>query len=105
MKSERKATQAKTPPMASGVLEGLYGYPTFVVEQAEIANYEREFTNVEWGAAVEREQTTIRLPRELLEQLRREAQVKGYSFNGYVHALILKGQAVESSRSPFHSGQ
>lgn len=32
---------------------------------------------------MEREQTTIRLPAELMEQLRREAQEIGMSFNDY----------------------
>ena len=37
-------------------------------------------------------QTTIRLPKELLEQLKQEAQDKGYSFNAYVLMLIEKGR-------------
>lgn len=32
----------------------------------------------------DREQTTLRLPSELLEELRRQAQERGMSFNDYV---------------------
>lgn len=39
-----------------------------------------------------REQTTIRLPTELKEQLQREAALKGISFNAYVLLLIDKGR-------------
>jgi predicted HicB family RNase H-like nuclease len=36
----------------------------------------------------EKEQTTLRLPAELKEDLMREAQELGYSFNEYVLLLI-----------------
>jgi predicted DNA binding CopG/RHH family protein len=39
-----------------------------------------------------REQTTIRLPAELMEQLRREAQERGMSFNDYLVALIQRAR-------------
>lgn len=35
-----------------------------------------------------REQTTIRLPRELKEQLQREAEKKGISFNSMVSMIL-----------------
>lgn len=35
-----------------------------------------------------REQTTIRLPEELMEELKREADRKGYSFNQLVMIMI-----------------
>ena len=38
-----------------------------------------------------REQTTIRLPAELLEQLKREADRMGISVNERIVALIIKG--------------
>ena len=41
---------------------------------------------------MEREQTTIRLPAELLEQLKQEAAHLGVSFNAYVLILIDKGR-------------
>lgn len=37
----------------------------------------------------EREQTTIRLPRELKRELEEEAQKRGDSFNGYVVYLLV----------------
>lgn len=40
----------------------------------------------------EREQTTLRLPAELMEQLKEEAQKMGVSFNAYVLILIDKGR-------------
>ena len=44
---------------------------------------------------VEREKTTIRLPGELKEQLQREAQERGVSFNEYVLWIIRKGRKAE----------
>lgn len=44
---------------------------------------------------MEREQTTIRLPAELKEQLQQEAALKGISFNAYVLLLIDKGHRSE----------
>ena len=41
---------------------------------------------------MQREQTTIRLPAELMEQLKREAAQMGISFNAYVLILIDKGR-------------
>ena len=40
----------------------------------------------------EREQTTIRLPAELKEQLQREADMRGISFNAYLLLLIDKAR-------------
>ena len=36
----------------------------------------------------EKEQTTIRLPEELLQQLKREADEKGFSFNELVLIVL-----------------
>ena len=41
---------------------------------------------------MEREQTTIRLPAELMEKLKQEAVRKGMSFNGYIIWLIDKAR-------------
>lgn len=41
---------------------------------------------------MEREQTTIRLPVELKEQLQQEAAKNGMSLNGYILWLIDKGR-------------
>ena len=38
----------------------------------------------------QREQTTIRLPAELKEQLQREADKRGDSFNGLLNMMIFK---------------
>lgn len=43
------------------------------------------------GERVEREQTTIRLPAELKEQLQREADRRGDSFNETVVRIIRLG--------------
>lgn len=40
---------------------------------------------------MEREQTTIRLPAELKEQIRRKADEEGQSFNTEVIILLRKG--------------
>lgn len=40
------------------------------------------------GRRLEREQTTIRLPAKLKEQLAQEAKERGISFNAYVLILI-----------------
>lgn len=37
-----------------------------------------------------KEQTTIRLPIELKEELQREAQRRGESFNGLINLLLYK---------------
>lgn len=44
---------------------------------------------------MEREQITIRLPAELKEQVQKQADEMGYSFNGMVVALIRKGLEAE----------
>lgn len=44
---------------------------------------------------MEREQTTIRLPAELKEQLQREADRRGISFNALVVILLQKSLVVE----------
>ncbi len=44
---------------------------------------------------MDREQTTIRLPSELKEEIQKQADEMGYSFNGMVVALIRKGLEVE----------
>ena len=41
---------------------------------------------------MEREQTTLRFPVGLLEQLKKEAQANGFSLNSYVLWLIDKGR-------------
>lgn len=40
---------------------------------------------------MEREQTTIRLPTELKEQLQKEADKRNQSFNGLINLLLAKG--------------
>lgn len=40
---------------------------------------------------MEREQTTIRLPADLKEQLQREADKRGFSFNGLVIEYLHRG--------------
>ena len=42
-----------------------------------------------------REQTTIRLPAELKEQLQREAERMGISFNGAIILHLRKGLGLE----------
>ena len=42
-----------------------------------------------------REQTTLRLPSELKEELQKEAQESGMSFNDYVLWLIRRGREAE----------
>lgn len=44
--------------------------------------------------AEQREQTTIRLPAALKEQLQREAMERGISFNAWMLILIYKGLQV-----------
>ncbi len=50
-----------------------------------------------------REQTTIRLPTELLGQLRAEADRRGTSFNETVIRLILQGLEFQSYRAGSHT--
>lgn len=45
-----------------------------------------------------REQTTLRLPVELMNQLREQAERSGMSLNERIIDLILKGLQVEKSR-------
>ena len=40
---------------------------------------------------MEREQTTIRLPADLKEEIQREADRKGMSFNMYILILLQRG--------------
>ncbi len=47
------------------------------------------------GKGMEREQTTIRLPAGLKEQLQREADRRGISFNALVIILLQKSLEVE----------
>lgn len=42
-------------------------------------------------STIDREQTTLRLPVELMEQLRRQAQAMGISVNALILMLIDKG--------------
>lgn len=49
-----------------------------------------------------REQTTIRLPVELKEQLRQEADKRGDSFNETIIRLIRAGLEAQSCRFPVH---
>lgn len=48
-----------------------------------------------------REQKTIRLPAELIEQLQREADRAGYSFNTEVIILLRSALEAEQDRVPF----
>lgn len=52
-----------------------------------------------------REQTTLRLPDELLEVLRRQARERGMSFNDYVLLALNQYAAhqMESGRAPSRS--
>lgn len=50
-----------------------------------------------------REQTTIRLPGELMQRIRREADKRGDSFNETIVRLIRLGFQAESSQSLSHS--
>lgn len=52
-----------------------------------------------------REQTTLRLPGELLEVLRRQARERGMSFNDYVLLALNRYAAhqMESGRAPSRS--
>lgn len=54
-----------------------------------------------------REQTTLRLPGELMEMLRRQAQEMGMSFNDYVLLALNQYAAhkMESGRTLSHSPQ
>ena len=54
----------------------------------------KEMTTQE-KAASEKEQTTIRLPKELKEQLQAEADKMGISFNAYILILIDKGHRLK----------
>jgi len=45
-----------------------------------------------------REQTTIRLPEELMEQLKQEAERKGVSLNAYLTLLIHEGRGAYLSK-------
>lgn len=47
---------------------------------------------IHFEVLIEREQTTLRLPAELKEQLQKEASVKGISLNGYILFLINVGR-------------
>lgn len=49
--------------------------------------------------AGEREQTTIRIPAELKEQLQQEADKRGDSFNGFVVLIVNEGMKL------IHQGQ
>ena len=40
---------------------------------------------------MEKEQTTIRLPKELKDRIQKEADKRGYSFNGMMIELIRRG--------------
>ena len=42
-------------------------------------------------AASEKEQTTIRLPKELKEEIEKEANKRNVSFNGLVNMLLYDG--------------
>lgn len=48
-------------------------------------------------------QTTIRLPTELKEQLQKEADRRGDSFNETVIRLLLRGLESQSSRADPHT--
>ena len=48
---------------------------------------------------MERTQTTLRLPEELMEQLRAEAEKRGSSVNETIIRLIRKGLQGESDRA------
>ena len=50
----------------------------------------KEMTTQE-KAASEKEQTTIRLPKELKEEIEKEANKRNVSFNGLVNMLLYDG--------------
>ncbi|GEM_PF-2111175 len=52
---------------------------------------------------MEREQTTIRLPVELKQEIQKEAERKGISFNAEMVIMIQKGQEAELGHVPFHN--
>lgn len=64
-------------------------YMTYNVTEGHIVH------KVGGGERMEREQTTIRLPAELKEQLQQEADKLGISFNGLVVSFIRKGLGLE----------
>lgn len=51
-----------------------------------------------------REQTTLRLPPELLEQIQQKAQERGDSVNETIVRLIRKGIELESRHSELRNG-
>ena len=51
----------------------------------------RKVKRMEKEKAPMREQTTLRMPEELKEQLQKEAEKKGISFNAYLLLLIDRG--------------
>lgn len=53
--------------------------------------------------STEREQTTIRLPAELKEELQREAERLGISFNAYLMILIDKGRRAEQEQHRYRT--
>lgn len=52
---------------------------------------------------MKREQTTIRLPVELKQEIQKEAERKGISFNAEMVIMIQKGQEAELGHVPFHN--
>ena len=85
------AEMARMPPEAWEALE------QFAVMLARAAGIETEVTTME------RAQTTIRLPTELKEQLQKEADRRGDSFNETVIRLLLRGLESQSSRADPHT--
>lgn len=51
----------------------------------------------------EREQTTIRLPKDLKEQVQKEADIRGDSFNETIIRLVRLGMEFQSDRYSAHS--
>lgn len=63
-----------------------------MAELKEILSHKNVEITKSYIGNTEREQTTLRLPAELKEQLQKEASVKGISLNGYILFLINVGR-------------
>lgn len=97
------AEMARMPPEAWEALE------QFAVMEYRIYTYAVSIKAPPDGVprkevtTMERAQTTIRLPTELKEQLQKEADRRGDSFNETVIRLLLRGLESQSSRADPHT--